>query len=320
MAGDGAGERARLVAVDDEARFDPGFARRERATNFGQYPSARDFAIDQIAHEAAVDDRNRAPVFVQNAVGVGQQKKRARAERRGQGGGGGIGVDIKKPSFAVDAERSDNRHKTRVLQGENDGGRDRFDFAHESERFFVLRARREKPAVAAANPDRGRAMRGDAAREFLLTPPQSVASTISSVSASVRRSPSANCGRRLTRASILSICGPPPCATTGFAPRDLSSATSAANDSKSASSRIAAPPNFATIVAPRQARICAATAAASGSAAGAGADLAGIGAIIAAVADGGLFACRETARFRQCLCLRAFSRCSALIFRFRFML
>ena len=60
----------------------------------------------------------------------------------------------------------------------------------------------------------------------------------------MRRNPSANCGRRLTRASILSICGPPPCATTGFAPRDLSSATSAAKDSKSASSRIAAPAQF----------------------------------------------------------------------------
>jgi hypothetical protein len=47
-----------------------------------------------------------------------------------------------------------------------------------------------------------------------------------------------------------SICGPPPCTTTGFMPTSLRSTTSRANALFSASSVMALPPNFTTMLLP----------------------------------------------------------------------
>jgi hypothetical protein len=70
------------------------------------------------------------------------------------------------------------------------------------------------------------------------------------VSASVTRMPWTNSPFLPTRASAVSICGPPPCTTTGFMPTSLSSTTSCAKFAFSSSSAIALPPNLMTMVLP----------------------------------------------------------------------
>ena len=52
------------------------------------------------------------------------------------------------------------------------------------------------------------------------------------------------------RVSAISICGPPPCTTTGFMPTSFSSTTSRAKPSFSFSSVMALPPYLMTIVLP----------------------------------------------------------------------
>ena len=51
-------------------------------------------------------------------------------------------------------------------------------------------------------------------------------------------------------ASICSICGPPPCTTTGFMPTSFSSTTSRAKPVFSAASVMALPPYLMTMVLP----------------------------------------------------------------------
>ena len=58
-----------------------------------------------------------------------------------------------------------------------------------------------------------------------------------------------------TRSSASSICGPPPCTTTGFMPTSFSSTTSCANASLRFWSIIALPPYFTTIVLPWKRRM-----------------------------------------------------------------
>ena len=73
------------------------------------------------------------------------------------------------------------------------------------------------------------------------------------VSRSVTRMPWTNSPFLPSRASISSICGPPPCTTTGFMPTTLSSATSCAKLALSASSVMALPPYLTTMVLPVEA-------------------------------------------------------------------
>ena len=83
-----------------------------------------------------------------------------------------------------------------------------------------------------------------------LTLPTSAMRTMSTLSASVTRSPSTNSGSLPSRRMRSVICGPPPCTTTGFMPTSRMSTTSWANRSASAGSSIAWPPYLITTVAP----------------------------------------------------------------------
>src|SRR5438067_2451266 len=84
----------------------------------------------------------------------------------------------------------------------------------------------------------------------LFTWPPSTISTTSMVSASVTRMPWMNSPFLPSRARSCSICGPPPCTTTGFMPTSLRSTTSWAKLRFSSSSIMALPPDFTTIVLP----------------------------------------------------------------------
>ena len=85
--------------------------------------------------------------------------------------------------------------------------------------------------------------------------PASTHSTTSMVSASVTRMPWMKVDFLPTRSSASSICGPPPCTTTGFMPTSLRSTTSCAKASFRSWSTIALPPYFTTIVLPWKRRI-----------------------------------------------------------------
>src|SRR3954462_1220450 len=84
----------------------------------------------------------------------------------------------------------------------------------------------------------------------LLTWPPSTISTTSMVSASVTRMPCTNSPFLPRRVRSCSICGPPPCTTTGFMPTSLSSTTSYAKSRFRPSSVMALPPYLTTIVLP----------------------------------------------------------------------
>src|SRR5262245_48380597 len=83
-----------------------------------------------------------------------------------------------------------------------------------------------------------------------LTLPTSAMRTMSTVSASVTRSPSTNSGSLPRRCIRSLICGPPPWTTTGFIPTWRISTTSWAKRSASAGSSMACPPYFTTTVLP----------------------------------------------------------------------
>ncbi|CFV98550.1 Uncharacterised protein [Bordetella pertussis] len=87
------------------------------------------------------------------------------------------------------------------------------------------------------------------------TCPPSTHSTTSMVSASVTRMPCTKVPCLPMRRSASSICGPPPCTTTGFRPTSLSSTTSWAKLRCNRSSVIALPPYFTTMVLPWNRRI-----------------------------------------------------------------
>ena len=89
----------------------------------------------------------------------------------------------------------------------------------------------------------------------LLTAPPSTISTTSMVAASVTRMPWTNSLWMSRRFSSCSICGPPPCTTTGFMPTSFSNTTSRAKPACSAVSTIALPPNFTTMVRPWKRRM-----------------------------------------------------------------
>src|SRR3990167_7095878 len=82
------------------------------------------------------------------------------------------------------------------------------------------------------------------------TSPPSTHSTTSMVSASVTRMPWMNCPFLPRRCSSVSICGPPPCTTTGLMPTNLSSTTSSAKSCCRAGSVMALPPYLMTMVLP----------------------------------------------------------------------
>jgi len=82
----------------------------------------------------------------------------------------------------------------------------------------------------------------------LLIEPASTISTISSVCASVMRRPPANCDCTPAFFSIASICGPPPCTTTGLIAVCSRSTMSRANERATSSSPMAWPPYLMTIV------------------------------------------------------------------------
>src|SRR5258706_4566238 len=90
----------------------------------------------------------------------------------------------------------------------------------------------------------------------LFTWPPSTISTPSMVSASVILMPWTNSPFLPSRVSTLSICGPPPCTTTGFMPTSFNSTTSRAKLAFSSSSVIALPPNFTTMVLPWKRWMC----------------------------------------------------------------
>jgi hypothetical protein len=70
------------------------------------------------------------------------------------------------------------------------------------------------------------------------------------VSASVTRMPWMKLPFLPRRFSAVSICGPPPCTTTGFMPTSLSSTTSSAKSACNAGSVMALPPYLITMVLP----------------------------------------------------------------------
>ena len=80
--------------------------------------------------------------------------------------------------------------------------------------------------------------------------PASTHSTTSIVSSSVTRMPWMNRPFLPILARASSICGPPPCTTTGFMPTSLSSTTSSAKSCCSAGSVMALPPYLMTMVLP----------------------------------------------------------------------
>ena len=82
------------------------------------------------------------------------------------------------------------------------------------------------------------------------TSPPSTHSTTSIVSLSVTRMPWMNVPFLPSLDSAVSICGPPPCTTTGFRPTSLSSTTSSAKSCCSAGSVIALPPYLMMMVLP----------------------------------------------------------------------
>jgi hypothetical protein len=84
----------------------------------------------------------------------------------------------------------------------------------------------------------------------LLIAPESTISTISTVAASVTRRPSTNSLFTDSRSSILPICGPPPCTTTGWTPTCFSSTMSRAKRFESSASPMAWPPYLITKVLP----------------------------------------------------------------------
>jgi hypothetical protein len=89
----------------------------------------------------------------------------------------------------------------------------------------------------------------------LLMLPARTISTISTVAASVTRSPSTKELWIFRRSSIALICGPPPCTTTGLMPTCLSRTTSRAKPSASAAEPIAWPPYLITKVLPANRRM-----------------------------------------------------------------
>ena len=70
-------------------------------------------------------------------------------------------------------------------------------------------------------------------------------------SASVTRNPSTQSGSTPWRRIAAEMWGPPPCTITGWMPEKWSMATSSANDARSVSSTMAAPPYLMTTVLPR---------------------------------------------------------------------
>ena len=84
----------------------------------------------------------------------------------------------------------------------------------------------------------------------LLIEPDSTISTTSTVSLSVTRRPSTNSLVTFRRSSILPICGPPPCTTTGWIPTCFSSTMSRAKMSDRLRSPMACPPYLMTKVLP----------------------------------------------------------------------
>ena len=78
--------------------------------------------------------------------------------------------------------------------------------------------------------------------------PASTISTISSVLASVMRSPAAYCDCTPTFLSIASICGPPPCTTIGLMAVCSSSTMSRAKSRARCSSPMAWPPYLTTMI------------------------------------------------------------------------
>ena len=79
------------------------------------------------------------------------------------------------------------------------------------------------------------------------TSPASTHSTTSMVSSSVTRMPWMKLPFLPSRFSASSICGPPPCTTTGFMPTSFSSTTSSAKSCCSAGSVMALPPYLMTM-------------------------------------------------------------------------
>ncbi len=89
----------------------------------------------------------------------------------------------------------------------------------------------------------------------LLTFPTSTIFAISTVFASLTRSPPTKLTGMSSRSMYSVIAGPPPWTTTGLTPQYLSSTTSRAKSSRSAGSSIAAPPYLMTTVRPWNSRM-----------------------------------------------------------------
>ena len=110
-----------------------------------------------------------------------------------------------------------------------------------------LRARIRPPSL----PEMPTAMapaRVMASATCLLTGPARTISTTSSIAASVTRRPWTKVDWTFSRFSMALICGPPPCATTGFTPTCSSSAMSRPKRSAVSSSPMAWPPYFTTMI------------------------------------------------------------------------
>ena len=88
----------------------------------------------------------------------------------------------------------------------------------------------------------------------LILPSRTIFAT-STVAASETRRPSTNLTSSPRRSMYSLISGPPPWTITGFSPTYLSRTTSRANSSRTAGSRIAAPPYLITTVRPWNSRM-----------------------------------------------------------------
>src|SRR5207245_2593756 len=120
--------------------------------------------------------------------------------------------------------------------------------------LFSLRATTSSPSF----PERPTALppwRLSSATISWLIFPTSTISTMSMVAASVTRSPRTKRGSMPAFWSAVSICGPPPCTTTGFMPTYFKRATSCAKESFSSSSSIACPPYLMTSSLPAKRRM-----------------------------------------------------------------
>ena len=131
----------------------------------------------------------------------------------------------------------------------------RADVADEAQARIALPRPVMSPASSPESPTAYEPWRFTDATISRFTLPTSAMRTMSTVSASVTRSPSTNSGSLPRRRMSSLICGPPPCTTTGFMPTRCISTTSCAKRSASAGSSMAWPPYLMTTVRPENSRM-----------------------------------------------------------------